>query len=49
MDAFLAMLHPPGWSIWQTIGTGATLTIGYAAGQMTMSFVGDVISRARKK
>lgn len=49
MDSFIAALHPPGWTIWQTIGTGATLTVGYALGQMAISFVGDVISRARKK
>lgn len=49
MDAFLEMLHPPGWTIWQTIGTGAMLTIGYAAGQMALSVAGDVISRVRKK
>ncbi len=48
MDEFFAMLHPPGWSIWQTIGTGAVLTIGYAIGKMVIDLVMSVAARARK-
>lgn len=48
MGDLLSILHPPGWTIWQTIGTGAMLTIGYAVGKLIMDVVGNVISRARK-
>lgn len=48
MNDFLAMLHPPGWSIWQTIGTGAVLTIGYAVGKAVIDGFFTVLAKARK-
>lgn len=48
MDELLAALHPPGWTIWQIIGTGAVLTIGYALGKMVMDLAANLVARARK-
>lgn len=48
MEEFIGMLHPPGWSIWQTIGTGATLTVGYALGKLVLDVLGNLIAKARK-
>lgn len=49
MDELLAMLHPPGWTIWQTIGTGAMLTVGYAIGTFVVSVVRGALSRLPSK
>lgn len=43
-----SMLHPPGWTILQTIGTGAVLTIGYALGKLAIDVVSSVAAKARK-
>ena len=45
----LAMLHPPGWSIAQTIGTGAMLTIGYALGTFLVSVIRGALARLPSK
>ncbi len=37
MNEFLSILHPPSWTILQTIGTGATLTLGHIIGKMAFN------------
>lgn len=53
MEEFLAALHPPSWTIWQTIGTGATLTLGHILGKIVINALiklgGDVARQAAKK
>lgn len=53
MEDVLAMLHPPSWTIWQTIGTGATLTLGHILGKIVINALinlgGSVAAQARKK
>lgn len=48
MDDVLAMLHPPGWTLWQTIGTGVSLTIGHVIGKFVIDALSNIAARARK-
>lgn len=42
MEPLLNNLHPPGWTILQTVGTGAALW----AGTMVARFVAQLLTRA---
>ena len=49
MEPLLNILHPPGWTILQTIGTGAMLTIGWAAGTFIVSILRGALDRLPRK
>lgn len=49
MNDLLAILHPPGWTIAQTIGTGAMLTIGWAVGSFVVSALRGILARIPAK
>lgn len=49
MNDLLAILHPPGWSILQTIGTGAMMTVGWAIGSFLVSVLRGALDRLPRK